>query len=56
MAVPAGDPVVFADVLGRLVKDRALGKEMGRRGRAMAEREFSRSRLAEKFVSMITAR
>ncbi len=56
LAVPPGNPMAFADTLERLVKDRALGKEMGRRGRAMAEREFSRSRLAEKFVSMITAR
>jgi hypothetical protein len=33
IAVPPGNPVAFADTLGRMVHDRALGWGMRRRGR-----------------------
>lgn len=54
LAVPPGNPMAFADALERLAKDRSFGETMGRRGRALAEREFSRSMLADKFVSTTT--
>ncbi|WP_432260472.1 glycosyltransferase family 4 protein [Cupriavidus sp. TMH.W2] len=52
-AVRPGDPVAFADALEVASNDRAALKTMGERGRALAEREFSRAVLADKWVDWL---
>jgi glycosyltransferase involved in cell wall biosynthesis len=42
IAVDAGDGQALADAIAKLASDRALGPEMGRRGRIYAERNLSR--------------
>lgn len=44
---------VFADALEQAADDRGALKEMGRRGRELAEREFSRDLLANRFVDWL---
>jgi len=52
-AIPPENPVAFADALEAAADDRVQLREMGTRGRALAEREFSRSELAAKFIGWI---
>ena len=49
-----GNPVAFADALEQLAQDRSVGVAMGRRGRVLAEMEFSREELAGQFLHLIT--
>lgn len=52
-AIEPDDPSVFADVLEQAVQDRSAIKEMGRRGRELAVREFDRDLLANRFVDWL---
>lgn len=52
-AVPPDNPAAFADALESAAADRDALKAMGRRGRALAEREFDRTRLANRWVDTI---
>jgi len=54
LVVPKGNPVALADGLERLVNDNDSGMAMGWRGRVLAEEEFSRLRLSEAFVAVVT--
>ncbi|MEN9652918.1 MAG: hypothetical protein RL303_638 [Verrucomicrobiota bacterium] len=53
IVVPPADPVAFADVLQRLAADPDSCRAMGAAARALAEKEFARSRLAGEFVDFI---
>lgn len=46
--VPVGDAIRLADALERLLRDPALRREMGRRGRQFAVERFNLERLAER--------
>ena len=52
-AVPPDDPVAFADALEPAASDRAALQAMGRRGRALAEQEFDRAVLANRWVDTL---
>lgn len=52
-AVPPENPQAFADALEQAASDRATAKEMGRRGRELAERQFDRELLANRFVDWL---
>lgn len=52
-AVPPDDPIAFADALELAANDRSRLKEMGKRGRALAAREFDRKLLAARFVQWL---
>ncbi|MFC5461620.1 glycosyltransferase family 4 protein [Massilia niabensis] len=52
-SVPPDDPGAFADALERAADDRAALRPMGERGRALAEREFSRALLADRWVDTL---
>ena len=52
-AVPPESPEAFADALQHLADHREELPEMGRRARTLAEREFDRSQLAARFVSVL---
>lgn len=52
-SVDPEDPCAFADALELAASDRAAAKEMGRRGRELAEREFDRELLANRFVDWL---
>lgn len=52
-SVPPEHPVAFADALERAADDRAALRPMGERGRALAEREFSRALLADRWVDTL---
>lgn len=52
-SVPPDDPAAFADALERAADDRVALVPMGERGRALAEREFSRALLAERWVDTL---
>ena len=52
-AVAPESPMAFADALEEAASDRALTKEMGKRGRELAEREFDRELLANRFVDWL---
>ncbi|MET3376946.1 glycosyltransferase involved in cell wall biosynthesis [Variovorax boronicumulans] len=52
-AVPPDDPVAFADALEVAAGDRSALKAMGNHGRALAEKEFSRTLLADRWVDWI---
>lgn len=52
-AVPPDDPVAFADALEAAAGDRKALKVMGSHGRALAEGEFSRTQLADRWVDWI---
>jgi glycosyltransferase involved in cell wall biosynthesis len=52
-AVPPDSPTDFADALERAAADRSALKAMGRRGRALAEREFDRALLANRWVETL---
>jgi len=50
VVVPPGDAGAFADALQRLAADPAGRSVMGAAARALGEKEFARSSLAESFV------
>ncbi len=52
-AVPPDDPTAFADALEKAADDRASLKAMGRNGRLLAEAEFDRIRLADRWVDWV---
>jgi glycosyltransferase involved in cell wall biosynthesis len=52
-AVPPDSRTAFADALEAAAADRDALKDMGRRGRALAEREFDRAKLANRWVDII---
>lgn len=52
-AVEAEDPQAFADALEQAANDRAVLKAMGVRARELAEREFNREQLANRFVDWL---
>ncbi|MNN78045.1 putative glycosyl transferase [compost metagenome] len=52
-AVEPENPQAFADALEQAANDRAELKTMGQRGRALAEREFDRELLSNKFVDWL---
>ncbi len=54
-SVPPQDAAAFADALEKAADDRIALKEMGRRGRSLAEREFNRQILADRFVDWLEA-
>lgn len=53
-AVPPSNPIAFADALEQAAADRGLLKEMGRRGRELANQKFKRELLADKWVDWVT--
>ena len=53
LAVPPDDPVAFAGALEYLADHRAELADMGRNARRLAEREFGRSALADRFVGVL---
>jgi glycosyltransferase involved in cell wall biosynthesis len=55
LVVPPGDPDALAAAVARLADDRVEARAMGRRSRALAEREFDRRRLADRFVDCLEA-
>jgi glycosyltransferase involved in cell wall biosynthesis len=52
-AVPPDSPSHFADALEQAAADRSTLKAMGRRGRALAEREFDRALLSNHLVDTL---
>lgn len=52
-AVEAEDPQAFADALEQAANDRAVLKVMGVRARELAEREFNREQLSNRFVDWL---
>ncbi|EIK51942.1 group 1 glycosyl transferase [Stutzerimonas stutzeri TS44] len=52
-SVEAENPQAFADALEQAASDRTAAKEMGKRGRELAEREFDRELLANRFVDWL---
>lgn len=52
-AVPPDDPAAFADALERAADARAALGPMGARGRQLAEREFDRALLADRWVDTL---
>ncbi|MTZ15528.1 glycosyltransferase [Pseudomonas sp. JL972] len=52
-AVEAEDPQAFADALEQAANDRAVLKVMGGRARELAEREFNREQLGNRFVDWL---
>jgi glycosyltransferase involved in cell wall biosynthesis len=53
-AVPPDNPVAFADALEQAAADRDALKAMGKRGRALAETQFDRIKLADRWVDWVT--
>lgn len=52
-SVPPDDPDAFADALEQAAADRAALGPMGERGRALAEKEFSRAKLAARWLDTL---
>lgn len=52
-AVPPDDPVAFSDALEQAAADRSALKSMGTRGRALANEQFSRDMLANRWVEWV---
>lgn len=52
--VPPDNPVAFADALEKAAADRDALKAMGLRGRALAETQFDRIKLADRWVDWVT--
>ncbi|WP_338446753.1 glycosyltransferase family 4 protein [Pelagerythrobacter marensis] len=52
--VAPGDAAAFADALERAADDRAGLKSMGSRAEILAERDFQRQKLADRWVSWVT--
>ena len=53
-AVPPDNPVAFADALEQAAADRDALKDMGKRSRALAESQFDRIKLADRWVDWVT--
>ncbi len=53
LAVEPGDPAAFADALIQLADDRGAAKSMGKRARKLAETQFDRRQLADRFVDCL---
>ncbi len=53
VVVPPDDPRAFADAVIRLRDDPHARRAMGRRARELAESQFSRDRLAERFIRVL---
>lgn len=53
-AVPPDNPVAFADALEQAAADRDTLKAMGQRGRTLAEAQFDRIKLADRWVDWVT--
>ena len=53
-AVSPDNPVAFADALEQAAADRDALKSMGQRGRALAETQFDRIKLANRWVDWVT--
>lgn len=53
VSVPPDDPVAFADALESLSSDREGLARMGEAARRLAERDFDRTRLAERFATVL---
>lgn len=53
-AVPPDNPAAFADALERAARDREALRAMGVRGRALAEAQFDRALLADRWVDWVT--
>ena len=54
VAVPPDNPVAFADALEQAAADRDALKDMGKRSRALAESQFDRIKLADRWVDWVT--
>lgn len=54
LLVPARDPDALAAAILRLLRDPVLARELGRRGRERYEREFSATRMAERYRVLAT--
>lgn len=52
--VPPEDPEAFANALEKAASDRAALKTMGKKGRKLAQDQFSRKQLADKWVDWVT--
>jgi glycosyltransferase involved in cell wall biosynthesis len=52
-AVPPDDPTAFADALARAADERAALGPMGARGRQLAEQQFDRALLADRWVDAL---
>ena len=55
VVVPPGDVAAFADALQRLAADPAACQAMGAAARALAEKEFARPLLADRFITTLEA-
>ena len=53
-AVPPENPSAFADALEQAAADRDALKSMGQRARALAEAQFDRTKLADRWVDWVT--
>lgn len=53
-AVPPADPVAFADALEQAAAQRDQLPVMGKRAKALAEREFDRDKMANEWVDWVT--
>jgi glycosyltransferase involved in cell wall biosynthesis len=51
--VPCGDPVALAAALGRLLRDEPLATRLGRQGRKLIVREFSREHMLDGLQSLL---
>jgi glycosyltransferase involved in cell wall biosynthesis len=52
-AVPPNDPEAFADALEKAAADRTALSAMGRAAKKLAQREFNRKKLADKWVDIL---
>jgi glycosyltransferase involved in cell wall biosynthesis len=50
--VPAREPEAVAQAIGRLLDDRELRLQMGRRGRAIAEKEYAVGRVVQQTLAV----
>lgn len=55
LAVEPGDAVAFADALMKMSQDKELLAQMSVNGRQLAERQFSRDQLADRFTQQLEA-
>lgn len=53
-AVPPEDPAAFAEALEKAASDRAALQAMGKNSRKLAQDQFSRKQLADKWVNWVT--
>jgi len=51
--VPPDNPEALSDAIIKLIKDPALRNQMGKKGREVAEKEFSWKNVVEKILNMI---